>query len=114
MAIFYLIALILLANSPAFAEIKIILSEDTYIMGDGETLTFAEAMALQKAKLATAHHGEEIVTGFLIELAEAKPQELERKGTAGGTGNRSLSGGTCGLSSHRGLGISQLEGSKKC
>lgn len=36
--------------SAAFAETKIITAEATYIMGDGETPSFAEAMALQKAK----------------------------------------------------------------
>jgi len=36
--------------SAAFAETKTITAEATYIMGDGETPSFAEAMALQKAK----------------------------------------------------------------
>lgn len=36
--------------SPALAETKTIVSEATYSMGDGETPSFAEAMALQKAK----------------------------------------------------------------
>ena len=37
-------------TSAVFAETKIIIAEATYIMGDGETPSFAEAMALQKAK----------------------------------------------------------------
>jgi len=35
---------------PVIGEIKTIITEATYIMGDGETPTFAESMALQKAK----------------------------------------------------------------
>lgn len=34
----------------AHAETKILTAESTYTMGDGETPSFAEAMALQKAK----------------------------------------------------------------
>lgn len=37
-------------SSPAFAETKTIVSDATYIMGDGESPSFAEAMVLQKAK----------------------------------------------------------------
>ena len=36
--------------SPAFAETKALNAEATYTMGDGETPSFAEAMALRKAK----------------------------------------------------------------
>jgi hypothetical protein len=32
------------------AETKVVIGEATYIMGDGETPAFAEAMTLQKAK----------------------------------------------------------------
>jgi len=34
------------------AETKVLTAEGTYTMGEGETMTFAESMALQKAKLA--------------------------------------------------------------
>ena len=34
----------------AHAETKILTAEATYLMGDGETPSFAEAMVLQKAK----------------------------------------------------------------
>ena len=42
--------LILVSVSPVYALTKILTAEATYIMGDGETPSFAEAMALQKAK----------------------------------------------------------------
>jgi len=42
--------LILSVFSPAYADTKTLTAEATYIMGDGETPSFAEAMALQKAK----------------------------------------------------------------
>ena len=45
-----LLAVFFFGASAAFAEPKIIIAEATYIMGDGETPSFAEAMALQKAK----------------------------------------------------------------
>lgn len=45
-----LLLLILLVTPLAQAEIKVIIAEATYTMGDGETPTFAEAMALNKAK----------------------------------------------------------------
>ena len=41
---------ILVAPLLAHAETKILIADATYIMGDGETPSFAEAMALQKAK----------------------------------------------------------------
>lgn len=34
----------------AHAETKILTAEGTYTMGEGETMTFAESMAIQKAK----------------------------------------------------------------
>ncbi len=37
---------------PGHAETKVLTAEDTYTMGEGETMTFAESMALQKAKQA--------------------------------------------------------------
>jgi hypothetical protein len=37
---------------PAYAETKVLTAEGTYTMGEGETMTFAESMALQKAKQA--------------------------------------------------------------
>jgi hypothetical protein len=45
-----LLTLLALFVSPAYADTKAIVSEATYIMGDGETPSFAEAMVLQKAK----------------------------------------------------------------
>ena len=42
--------LILYFPTPVQAETKTILSEATYMMGDGETPSFAESMVLQKAK----------------------------------------------------------------
>lgn len=35
---------------PSHAETKVLTAEGTYTMGEGETMTFAESMALQKAK----------------------------------------------------------------
>lgn len=35
---------------PAYADTKVLTAEGTYTMGEGETMTFAESMALQKAK----------------------------------------------------------------
>ncbi|MEW6542328.1 MAG: hypothetical protein AB1411_01820 [Nitrospirota bacterium] len=35
---------------PAHADTKVLTAEGTYTMGEGETMTFAESMALQKAK----------------------------------------------------------------
>jgi hypothetical protein len=48
--LFFLLLLVLLVPPLAQAEIKVITAEATYTMGDGETPSFAEAMALQKAK----------------------------------------------------------------
>ena len=48
--LFSLLLLVLLVPPLAQAEIKLITAEATYTMGDGETPSFAEAMALQKAK----------------------------------------------------------------
>ena len=48
--LFFLLLLVLLVPPIAQAEIKLITAEATYTMGDGETPSFAEAMALQKAK----------------------------------------------------------------
>lgn len=45
-----LVSLLILLASPAFADTKTIVSEATYIMGDGESPFFAESMAIQKAK----------------------------------------------------------------
>jgi len=45
-----LAALLMSPVLPAFADTKTIISEATYIMGDGETPSFAESMAIQKAK----------------------------------------------------------------
>jgi hypothetical protein len=45
-----LLTLLALFVSPAYADTKTLIAETTYIMGDGETPSFAEAMALQKAK----------------------------------------------------------------
>ncbi|OGW66967.1 MAG: hypothetical protein A3H49_06160 [Nitrospirae bacterium RIFCSPLOWO2_02_FULL_62_14] len=42
--------LILAAPISVYAETKVLTAEATYTMGDGETPSFAEAMALQKAK----------------------------------------------------------------
>lgn len=42
--------LLLVVPLAAHAETKILTAEATYLMGDGETPSFAEAMALQKAK----------------------------------------------------------------
>lgn len=47
---FGLVVLLVITALPAHADTKIIFSEATYIMGDGETPSFAEAMAIQKAK----------------------------------------------------------------
>lgn len=46
------VSILVLLSLPALAqaETKTILSEATYVMGDGETPSFAEAMVLQKAK----------------------------------------------------------------
>ena len=41
---------ILSAPRPGHAETKVLTAEGTYTMGEGETMTFAESMALQKAK----------------------------------------------------------------
>ena len=54
---FYAIALAVVISSTAFlpiclAETKVIIAEASYTMGDGETPSFAEAQALQKAKQA--------------------------------------------------------------
>jgi hypothetical protein len=40
----------LIATAPVHAETKILTAEASYIMGDGESPAFAEAMVLQKAK----------------------------------------------------------------
>jgi hypothetical protein len=45
--------LLLIVPRVAHAETKILTNEATYTMGDGETPSFAEAMALQKAKQMT-------------------------------------------------------------
>jgi hypothetical protein len=45
-----LIGLPLTKAPPAHADTKILTAEATYMMGEGEAMTFAEAMALQKAK----------------------------------------------------------------
>lgn len=53
MCAFRLVALcvLLLASvSPVYADTKTLTADASYIMGDGETPSFAEAMALQKAK----------------------------------------------------------------
>lgn len=50
MPVLFLIALILILSPPALAETKALIADADYIMGDGETPAFAEAMALQKAK----------------------------------------------------------------
>ncbi|MDE3242101.1 MAG: hypothetical protein KGO52_05195 [Nitrospirota bacterium] len=41
---------ILAVPFPALAETKVLTAEGTYTMGEGETMAFAESMALQKAK----------------------------------------------------------------
>ena len=41
---------ILATPLPVLAETKVLTAEATYTMGDGETPSFSEAMALQKAK----------------------------------------------------------------
>jgi|CXWL01.1.fsa_nt_gi hypothetical protein len=46
----FLCTLLLSGVLPAYAEIKTLTAEATYIMGDGESPSFAEAMALQRAK----------------------------------------------------------------
>ncbi len=43
---------LLVAPFPAHAATKVLTAEGTYTMGEGETMTFAESMALQKAKQA--------------------------------------------------------------
>ena len=45
-----LLTLFALFVSPAYADTKTLTAEATYIMGDGETPSFAEAMVLQRAK----------------------------------------------------------------
>ena len=45
-----LISLLLASSSPAYADTKTLTAYASYIMGDGETPSFAEAMALQRAK----------------------------------------------------------------
>ena len=45
-----LLLVALLIPSLAQAETKVLTAEATYTMGDGETPSFAEVMALQKAK----------------------------------------------------------------
>ena len=44
------LAFTLVGPLPAHAENKVVVADATYIMGDGESPTFAEAMVLQKAK----------------------------------------------------------------
>ncbi len=52
MALFLVTALACcLTSSLVQAEPKVIVAEGVYVMGDGETPSFGEAMALQKAKL---------------------------------------------------------------
>lgn len=46
----FLLLCSLVATLPVQAETKVLTTEATYTMGDGETPSFAEAMALQKAK----------------------------------------------------------------
>ena len=41
---------LLASFSPVYADTKTLTADASYIMGDGETPSFAEAMALQKAK----------------------------------------------------------------
>lgn len=46
----WVLLLSFLSSSPLQAETKVLTAEGTYTMGEGETMTFAESMALQKAK----------------------------------------------------------------
>ena len=45
-----LCVLLLASVSPVYADTKTLTADASYIMGDGETPSFAEAMALQRAK----------------------------------------------------------------
>ncbi|MCS6285096.1 MAG: hypothetical protein H8K08_06665 [Nitrospira sp.] len=47
-----LVALLLWAPGATQAEVRVIVADSIYVMGDGETPIFAEAMCLQKAKQA--------------------------------------------------------------
>jgi hypothetical protein len=54
--------------SPAYADTKILTSEASYIMGDGETPSFAEVMALQKAKQLALEEAGTYVQSYTMSL----------------------------------------------
>jgi hypothetical protein len=49
---------------PAYAETKVLTAEGTYMMGEGETMTFAESMALQKAKQMALEQADTYVESY--------------------------------------------------
>ena len=70
--------LLLVVPLVALAETKILTAEAAYTMGDGETPSFAEAMALQKAKqLALEQAGTYVESYTKIQNLDLTVEEIQ-------------------------------------
>lgn len=69
-----LLVALLLVPSPAWAEVKEIFAEGTYIMGDGETPSVAQERAIQEAK----RHAVEQAGTYLESFTEVQNMQLTR------------------------------------